>query len=146
MNSASSERVTNVSEESFFTWNDLVLAAKSSKDCTLNHFWQIFGLLRNFSIVQTFTCFNRHWEDSILGEQSGHWHILQFARIPLFPKILSLKSFGNSFGNSCMEFVSLHYVCGESHLDINVEIFQCFMTCSTFFWKNILWRTEKCVF
>ena len=43
MNCVSSERVTNILEENLFTWNDVVLAAKSYKVCTLNHFWQIFS-------------------------------------------------------------------------------------------------------
>ena len=38
MNYASSERVANVLEENFFTRSDLVFAAKSSKECTPNHF------------------------------------------------------------------------------------------------------------
>ena len=42
MNCASSERVTSILEEPFFTWNNLVLTAKSSEECTPNHFWQIF--------------------------------------------------------------------------------------------------------
>ena len=59
MDCASSERVTNVSKESFFTWNHLILAARSSKDCTPNHFWQIFGFVRNFNVGQTFTSYDR---------------------------------------------------------------------------------------
>ena len=60
MDCASSERVTIVSKESFFfTWNHLILAAKSSKDCTPNHFGQIFGFVRNFNIGQTFTSYDR---------------------------------------------------------------------------------------
>lgn len=43
MNCASSETVTNILEENLFTWNDVVLATKSSKKCTLNHFWQILS-------------------------------------------------------------------------------------------------------
>ena len=41
--------------ESCFTLSGLVLAAKGSKECTQNHFWQIFSFLRNFSIGQDFT-------------------------------------------------------------------------------------------
>ena len=43
-----------IAEESFFIWNNLLLAAKSSKDCTPNHFWQIFSFLRNFSVKSNF--------------------------------------------------------------------------------------------
>ena len=62
MNYASSERVTNFLEKSAFTWRHLVSAAKCSKECTSNHFWQIFSFLRNF---------DKHWENSILEEQTG---------------------------------------------------------------------------
>ena len=43
MNRASSERVTNFSEKSFFTWSNLVVALKCSKWCMPNHFLQIFS-------------------------------------------------------------------------------------------------------
>ena len=59
MKCASSERVTNVLEGSFFTWNDLVMAAKSPRECTPNHFWQIFSFLMNFGIGQTVTFYDR---------------------------------------------------------------------------------------
>ena len=49
MNCASFKKVTNVVEQNFFTWNDLVLAAKSSKESTLHLFWQILRFLRNIS-------------------------------------------------------------------------------------------------
>ena len=54
-NCASSKRVTNFSEKSVFTWNDLVSAAKSSKECTPNYFSQMFSFFRIFIIGQTFT-------------------------------------------------------------------------------------------
>ena len=38
INCASSKRVTVTLKESFVTWNDLVLAVKSSKEKTWNHF------------------------------------------------------------------------------------------------------------
>ena len=43
MNWASSARVTESSEISVFIWDDLVLAAKSFKECTSNQFVQVFS-------------------------------------------------------------------------------------------------------
>ena len=59
INCVSPDRVKNVLEGSFFTWNDLVLAAKSSKEGTPNHFWQMLSFLRHFSIGQSFTSYGR---------------------------------------------------------------------------------------
>ena len=42
MNCVSSKRVTTFLEKIFFTWNNLVLGDKSSKEWTSNRFWQIF--------------------------------------------------------------------------------------------------------
>ena len=50
--------VSNVLEESFFTWNDLVLASKSPKEFAPSLFWQILSFLRNFSRGQTFTFYD----------------------------------------------------------------------------------------
>ena len=50
--------VSNVLEESFFTWNDLVLASKSPKELAPSLFWQILSFLRNFSRGQTFTFYD----------------------------------------------------------------------------------------
>ena len=55
MNSASSEMVTNFLEKSVFSWSDFISAAKSSKEYSPNHFWQIFSFLKIFIIGQTFT-------------------------------------------------------------------------------------------
>ena len=43
MSCAYSLRVTESLEISGFIWNDLILAAKSYKECTLNDFWQVFS-------------------------------------------------------------------------------------------------------
>ena len=51
MNCASSGRVTNVLEESFFSWKYLVLAGKSYKESTPNHFWQIIIIIIIIVIV-----------------------------------------------------------------------------------------------
>ena len=59
MNCASSERVTVILEESFFTSNDVVLAGKSSKEWILNHFWQTSRFLKIFSIGQVFTFYDQ---------------------------------------------------------------------------------------
>lgn len=56
---ASSKRVTNFSEKNVFNWNDLVMAAKSFNECTLNHFWQIFSFLKNFGWEQTVASYHR---------------------------------------------------------------------------------------
>ena len=53
MNCASSGIVTNVLEESFFSWNDLVLAGKSSKESTPNHFWQIIIIIIIIIVIIT---------------------------------------------------------------------------------------------
>ena len=39
---ASSERMIDFLDRSFLTWNDVVSSAKSSKECTPDHFWQFF--------------------------------------------------------------------------------------------------------
>ena len=45
---------------------------------------------------------------------------------------LSLKSFGNSKGNSGIEFIMQDFrflcACGESIWKLNIEVYQCFMT------------------
>ena len=43
MNFVCSSEVTESLEVSVFTWNDLVLFAKSCKECTPKHFFQVFG-------------------------------------------------------------------------------------------------------
>ena len=43
MNCASWARVTESLEINVFIWNNAVLAATSSKDCTQKHFWQVFS-------------------------------------------------------------------------------------------------------
>ena len=48
MKNASSVRVTNLLEESLFTWNNLELIVKSSKECTPIHFSQVFGFFEEF--------------------------------------------------------------------------------------------------
>ena len=48
MNCAFCERATNIVEKSFFIWKDLVLAEKSSKERTPNHFWQFFSFFEEF--------------------------------------------------------------------------------------------------
>ena len=49
MNYASSSgRMNTFLEKSVFTWNDLASAVKRSKECTLNHFWQIFSFFEDF--------------------------------------------------------------------------------------------------
>ena len=64
MNCASSGRVKNILEESFFTSNDVVLAGKISREWTLNHFWQISRFLRKFNIGQTFTFYDRSFRSN----------------------------------------------------------------------------------
>ena len=58
INCASSERVTNFFEKTVSTWNDLVSAAKSSKECTPTNFSQILSFLRNFSMGEAFTSYD----------------------------------------------------------------------------------------
>ena len=55
---SSSERMNTFLEKSVFTWNDLASAVKRSKECFLNHFWQIFSFFGNFRIGQTFTSYD----------------------------------------------------------------------------------------
>ena len=50
MNCAPWERVTNFLEKSVFTWKDMVSAAKSSKECTPNHFLTNFQIFEEFLI------------------------------------------------------------------------------------------------
>ena len=45
----------------FFILDDLVLPGKSFKRCTLNHFWQLLRFLRNFSIGQSSTSYDREF-------------------------------------------------------------------------------------
>ena len=67
-NCASLERVTNFLEKSVFTWNDLVSAVKSSKECTPNYFSQLSSFFRIFIIAQTFTS-----DECIYGQNWLKW-------------------------------------------------------------------------
>ena len=58
-NGPSSESVTKFLDKSFFTWNNLVLAAKCSKECAGNKFWKLLNFKRKFSVGQTFACYGR---------------------------------------------------------------------------------------
>ena len=67
---------------------------------------------------QLLSKFNFWKEDWALGCMFTQiWH---FSNISLFPKILSLKPFDNSWGNSCRKFVMLdikyRFTCGYSDL------------------------------
>ena len=57
MNWASSERVTNFLGKSVFTWNDVISAAKSFKECTVNHFLTNFQCFEQFQYWLNF-CFS----------------------------------------------------------------------------------------
>ena len=66
--------------------------------------FDIYFLMFFHSLCQSF----------ISGRGTGHWALgyvstqtWDFPNISLFPKILSLKSFGNSWGNSCTKFAIL---------------------------------------
>ena len=58
--------------------------------------------------------------------------IWDFRNISLFPRILSLKLFGNSWGNSCTKFaildITFRFTFGESDLYYNIAKFQNIMT------------------
>lgn len=56
--SASSERMTNLLDKSFFTWNSLVSVPKISKEYTSKHFGQISSFLKNFSMGKTFISYD----------------------------------------------------------------------------------------
>ena len=65
---------------------------------------------------QPLSTFNFRIKDWAIGCISTHiWH---FSNIFSFPKILTLKSFGNSWGNPCTKFVMLdikyRFTCGDS--------------------------------
>ena len=55
MNCASSVWVTDSFKRSFFTWDNLALAVKCSKECTPNLFLIDVQFFCNFAIGQTFT-------------------------------------------------------------------------------------------
>ena len=57
MDWASYERVSNIVEETFFIWNEVVLTVEGSRKWTSIHFWQIFCFLRSFSLGGTFTSY-----------------------------------------------------------------------------------------
>ena len=65
MNFVCSSEVTESLEVSVFTWNDLVLFAKSYKECTPKHFFQVFGKPKTSSEVSVFT-----WNDLVLFAKS----------------------------------------------------------------------------
>ena len=46
-------------DKNLFTRNDLVLAAKGSKVCLQNHFWQVFSFSTYFTLGQTLTSTGR---------------------------------------------------------------------------------------
>ena len=66
-------------------------------------FWQV---LKEFSFW--------HWDWALVYHSSKFWDFPEFS---LFPKIPSLKSFGNSFGNSytpcLLLIIALRFTCGE---------------------------------
>ena len=55
MNCVSSARVNKYLEVNVVNWNNPVLAPKSCKKSTQNHFWQVFSFLTHFTICETFT-------------------------------------------------------------------------------------------
>ena len=50
--------------------------------------------------------------------------IWDFLKISQFPKILSLKSFGNPWGNFAILNIKFCFTCGESDLHLNIVKFQ----------------------
>ena len=60
-------------------------------------FWQLFSAFNFWKVDWALDCVSTHI-----------WH---FSNISSFPKILSLKSFGNSWGNSCNNY---RFTCGET--------------------------------
>ena len=58
MNWVLSARVTKLLKISVFTWKNQVLAAKSSKECTLNQFSQDLSFLAQFTISQDFISYD----------------------------------------------------------------------------------------
>ena len=62
MNSASSARLPESFEIIVFIWNDLVLGAKTFKECTPNHFWQVFSF---FDSVYYRPNFHFYWPVSL---------------------------------------------------------------------------------
>ena len=54
--------------------------------------------------------FNYYCQTLISGWETGHY----FSNISSFPKILSLKSFSNSSGNSCFKFILLYMTLCET--------------------------------
>ena len=70
-------------------------------------------------LLPKFNFWKGYWE---LGYASTK--IWDFRKISLFPKILSLKSFGNSWGNWYTKFailgITFHFTCGESDLYWNI--------------------------
>ena len=65
------------------------------------------------SLISTFARFFECYYQSLISEmETGHWalclhQIWDFFNISLFPKILSLKSFRNLWGNSYTKFATL---------------------------------------
>ena len=95
MNGASSERVTQSLVISPFTWNYLYLRTNCFvRSITTN---QNYRRPEKLSI-RLCVIFNQHWGNCIFEEQCNQCCISKFF------KILSLKSFCNSWGNSCIEF------------------------------------------
>ena len=64
-------------EINVFIWIDLVLAGKSSKECSLNHFWQVFRVF--FDSVYYRPNFNFYWP-TLLSE-SIHMNRASSARV-----------------------------------------------------------------
>ena len=62
MNSASPARLAESFEIIVFIWNDLVLGAKTFKECTPNHFWQVFSF---FDSVYYRPNFHFYWPVSL---------------------------------------------------------------------------------
>ena len=79
--------------------------------CDKTPFWYLrFSFFLSYSFMK-----------AIYSLRQNIWHrVKKYSKIGQFPKILSLKSFDNSLGNSCTKLVMLkikcRFTCGDSEL------------------------------
>ena len=102
MNCASFERVTNFLEKSFFTRNDLVSAAKGSKHCTPNHFFEKFSVFWAILVQAKLSLF---MSDATVRIGSNELCLLWKGGQLLRKKAFYLKR----SGISCKKFQSVHH-------------------------------------
>ena len=162
MNCASLDTVANLLEKSVFTWNDLVSAAKSSKEFIPNHFLQIFSFLKIFRIGQTFTSYERrycpNWLKWTVPLRKG-WKFLRekclylkrsgigckkFQRVQFEPFLINFKFFADIYYRSNIYFLWANLLSKLAQMTCaSLERVINFLDKSVFTWDDLVSRSKS---